>query len=73
MPSHWRRGRTRVTHRRDDKLARLNPSAFEALIAEQRNADAEMEKRRDEMMCTTYDSDIRINTALFRKFRAVSE
>ena len=34
MASHWRRGRTRVTHRRDDKLARLDPSAFEALIAE---------------------------------------
>lgn len=34
MASHWKRARKPVTHRRDDKLARLNPSAFEALIAE---------------------------------------
>ncbi|MGY1520273.1 restriction endonuclease [Luteimonas sp. A482] len=29
----WRKGRTPVRYRRDDKLARLDPSAFEALIA----------------------------------------
>ena len=32
--SHWRKGRPPVRHRRDDKLARLDPAAFEAHIAE---------------------------------------
>jgi restriction system protein len=32
--SRWRRGLRSVTRRRDDALARLDPSAFEALVAE---------------------------------------